>query len=340
MKNITDFPQEISEKTALVRCNFDVPIVNGRVEDTTRIEDAIDTINFLQQNKCQIILIAHQDRPQGKFVEDNSLQPVSTTLRSILKTPITFVPYQDMRNITNVADRLVLLDNLRFFSQEKGRDQDFAEKLAGLADFYVNESFATAHRDHTSITLLPKLLPAYIGISFAKEIDALNKILDDPQKPLVLIIGGAKITTKEPLINAFKDRADSILVGGKIALDLQGVPDIPQNVLLADLTPTSKDITKESAHKFAHIIESAGTVIWNGTMGVFEEPPNHIGTEIIAKSVNNTSAFTLVGGGDTEAALTKLDAETNISHISSGGGAMLTYLSNRSLVAIDALNHE
>jgi len=336
-KVISDYPDNIKSRKALVRCNFDVPFEDGRVKDATRIEDSFSTIRHLLDLNCTVGLIAHQDRPGGKYVKEKTLLPVIGVLNDLLDREVKFVDYEHTLEYMPDNDDVILFENVRFFGEEKGGSEKFAEKLASGWDVYVNESFATSHRDHASITKLPKIIPGYLGLSFYKEIETLNKVIEDPSKPLVLVLGGAKIETKEPLINKFVNKADYILVGGKIALDMQGRKDLPHNVILAKLNDNDKDIDKESAKKFAEIIGDAATVIWNGTMGVFEEPPNDTGTKIVAEAVNSTSAYTLVGGGDTETAMTVLNTEDNISHISTGGGAMLKYLHQGTLVGIQAM---
>jgi phosphoglycerate kinase len=328
---------ELSGKSVIVRANFDVPVVDGQVKDTTRLKDSLPTIKLLRLHNCPVTLIAHLERPEG-YDPQYSLKPIAHSLESLLGESVMFIPYDQTKTSASFKHSIQLLDNLRFFPGEEAKDTQFAKMLSDYGQVYVNESFATSHRDHASITLLPKLLPGYLGLSFETELLALQTVIDHPKKPLVIVLGGAKLETKEPLVEAFKDVADHILVGGKIAVDLQAKhSSLPPNVKVATLIPSGKDITVESALAFAHIIKSAQTVIWNGTMGVFEDHEFQQGTKIVADAVNHTPAYTLVGGGDTETALTLLDAEQNISHISSGGGAMLTYLLTHSLLGLEAL---
>jgi phosphoglycerate kinase len=336
MRVINQFPEIIRGQRVIVRCNFDVPITDGEVSDTTRIEDALATITFLLAHSATVTLIAHAGRPDGQYHPEYSLAPVAKSLETLLQ-PVNFIPYHQMFTDQPSDLEVTLLDNLRFFPGEEAKDPDFAHKLGRYATVYVNESFATSHRDHASITLLPEQMAGYAGIAFDKEVEALNRILKNPRRPLVVVLGGAKLETKEPLIDAFKSHADHILIGGKLALDLAGRSGLAANVHCAGLLPSGKDITSKSAESFARYIKTAGTVIWNGTMGVFEEPKHRQGTRIVAEAINQTQAFTLVGGGDTETALTVLDQEANISHISSGGGAMLTFLTTHTLVGLEAL---
>lgn len=333
------FPQ-YQNSTVILRANFDVPIEDGQVTDTTRIEDAISTIKLLRQNNCKVILIAHAGRPEGRFDQDSSLQPVIPILNNLLQESVAFIPHVvDYKTIQVPDSPISLLDNLRFWPQEETNDPDFAQSLASLGNLYVNEAFAVCHRQHASIVGIPKHIPSFAGLSLEKEINALAKVRLNPERPLVVVLGGAKMETKLPLVDAFAPIADHILVGGKIAVMLQDKP-VPANVNLAQLTPDTKDITPESADQFAKIIMQAKTVIMNGTMGVFEEEDHQQGTQTVATAVNQTPAFTLIGGGDTETALTQFGLESGIDHISTGGGAMLTFLVDGSLVGVEALNEQ
>lgn len=342
MNKLKDHLQELSGKTALVRCNFDVPIEDGKVQDTTRIEDAVATIKALRDNQNKVILIAHYDRPDGKFSPDKSLGPVATVLEDLIGQPVSLIDYQQDYHQLNPKDQdLCLVENLRFWEEEEENDADFAQTLASWADFYVNQAFANCHRAHASIVGITKHLPSFAGLNLAAEVEILEKIRNNPDKPLVVVIGGAKLETKEPLIEVFADKADHILVGGKAALDLHDKSaGLPPNVTIADLLPDGRDITEDSARQFADRIKSAQTVIWNGTMGVFEEEDHQQGTRIVAEAVNSTPAFTLVGGGDTETALTELNLEHGIDFISTGGGAMLTFLSEGDLVGLQPLRQQ
>jgi len=339
MRALKDHIQDINNQKVIVRANYDVPIETGQVQDTTRIEDSVATIKLLREHQNQVILIAHYDRPDGQFSPENSLKPVVAVLEPLVGESIHFVDYQsDYHSLQIPSDKpVVLIDNLRFWKQEEENNPDFAQYLASLAQVYINEAFANCHRQHASIVGLPKLIPGYAGVSLSREMEVLTKISQHPEKPLVVVLGGAKLETKEPLVTAFASKADHILVGGKIAVDLQGKSDLPANVKLASLVEDQKDITEASAREFADIINTAKTVFWNGSMGVFEDPEHQQGTRIVAEAVNSTPAFTMMGGGDTETALTELNMESGIDYISTGGGAMLTFLSEGHLVGIDVL---
>ena len=340
MKKLDGHIDQITGKTVLVRANYDVPIEGEQVQDTTRIEDSLNTLKLLLGHQNRVVILAHYDRPEGVFDQQKSLKPIVPVLEKLLAEPVGFVAYQpDYHQLTlPPSPRVVLVDNLRFWSEEEANGADFAAHLKTFGDLYVNEAFANCHREHASVMALAKLMDSYAGLSLARELDVLTKIRDNPDKPLVVVLGGAKLETKEPLVTVFAPKADHILVGGKIAVDLAGRTNLPANVTLAELTSDQKDITEAAARRFAAIINSAKTVVWNGSMGIFEEADHQLGTKIVAEAVNSTPAFTLVGGGDTETALTELNLESGIDHISSGGGAMLEFLSLGNLPALEPLS--
>lgn len=334
---------DLKDKTVLLRCNFDVPIAKGKVVDTTRIGDALKSLQLLQENSIKTIIIAHLGRPDGVYNSEFSLQPIVPVLEELLQQKIGLLGYH--KDISQVAtslsahtESILLLENIRFWSGEEENNEDFTEALSQLGGAYINECFATSHRKHASMVGLPQMLPHYAGISLAQEITTLNRVKHHPEHPFVVVIGGAKLETKEPLVNAFVNTADKILVGGKVAFDLKSHPEpLPANVVLADTEPHGKDITKESAEQFATIINEAALVVWNGAMGVFEEDQYALGTKIVGKAMTETPGFSVVGGGDTETALTQFDLESGIDFISTGGGAMLEYLTQSSLPALEAL---
>ena len=340
MNTLSQNQQKIKNKTVIVRCNFDVPIKNHQVQDTTRIEDAVNTLKLLISNHNQIILMAHQGRPNGQPNPIFSLKPIITVLEPLLKNKINFINFTtDYKSINQPSSPISLLENLRYWSQEESNDPKFSQALSRLADVYINEAFANCHRKHASMVGIPQHIPGYAGLALETEINHLSSVINKPQRPLVILIGGAKLETKTPLVDAFANKADAILVGGKIVSEIKKTHEpTNSNIHLASLIPNGKDITKSSARTFASYIQTAGTVIWNGTMGLFEDPRYQEGTKIVAQAVNSTKAFTLVGGGDTEAALTILNIEKNIDWISTGGGAMLEFLSKQNLVALKPIS--
>lgn len=339
MKKIADVVAEISGQTVIVRANFDVPIEDGRVVDTTRIEDAISTIKLLRQHQCRVVLLAHYDRPDGIYAQEKSLKPIVPVLESLIDEQVELAPFVwEYPKLQLPEADIVLVDNLRFYPQEEANDPDFARHLASFGQVYVNQAFANCHREHASMVGIPDYLPAYAGVDLANEIEILERITKNPDKPLIVVIGGAKLETKVPLVKVFAPVADKILVGGKIAAEIrESDMSLPENVIVADLIENQRDITQESADQFAQIIAGANTLMWNGTMGVFEESQHQKGTRIVAQAVNDSPAYTVIGGGDTETALTQLDLESGIDFISTGGGAMLTFLSEGSLPGLDKL---
>lgn len=341
LNSLTSLPPATSPTRVIVRANFDVPIKSGQVADDTRLLHLIPTLKTLIHKQYQLLLLGHLGRPESQLQTDYSLQPVASFLSSYLAQPITLVPYQSTYSQLSLpADQsLVMLENLRFWPEEENKNETFAHWLASLGKIYVNEAFANCHRDHTSMTLLPTLLPHYAGLDLIKEVNTLTQAVESPQRPLVIVIGGAKLETKLPLVSRFSTSADSVLVGGKIAAELANQNQNQSNkIILATLTPDGTDISPASAHTFAQIIFKAGTVIWNGTMGIFEQPASQSGTTAIARAINQTSAYTIIGGGDTEAALTTLNLLDGIDFVCTGGGAMLEYLSTGKLVALESLN--
>lgn len=320
MKLLSD--ARLAGKAVLVRLDLDLP-KNSSGFDTTRLEQGLPTLEYLMAKGAkQIKVIAHRGRPKGES-SVYSLAPIEKLLRAHFT--------KEQNDILEVAK------NLRFDPREEKGSTQMAKSLAKGFDMYVLDAFATAHRSHTSITFVPEVLPTYPGIQLAKEIQAFSKVLIAPKRPFVIILGGAKLETKLPLIQAFEQKADVILVGGKLALEANAQGLKGRKLILAELTKDGKDITPEAVEQFIRFIKAAGTVVWNGPMGVYEDPKHAHGTKAIALALDEARAYTLTGGGDTEAAQTKFKAEQHISHISSGGGAMLDYLLNGTLPGIQAL---
>lgn len=339
MQYLREHLPELAGKTVFVRTNYDVPIKDGQVQDTTRIEDSLPTLRSLLENGCKLVIGAHLGRPDGKVVPEMSLKPVQALLEQYLGETVILQPTIDQQAVQNSPARIILLENLRFFPGETENDTQLAEQMASLADAYVNEAFANCHRKHASVHAITQFIPSYAGLGLEREITVILKVRNNPEQPLVVMIGGAKVETKVPLFETFKDKAQDLLAGGLIGPNLPEEYHHLPGLDIAELLPDQKDITQEAAQRFAQKIMQAKTVVWNGTMGVFEEEEYRLGTDIVAHAVDATDAFTLVGGGDTEAALTVLDLEANIDHISTGGGALLDLLSDGNLVALEALDN-
>lgn len=314
---------KLAGKRVLVRLDLDLP-KNIKGFDTTRLDQGIPTIQHLLNKGAEhITVIAHRGRPKGKS-SAFSLSPIEKILQD--------------RFSKEENQKITVLPNLRFDPREEKGSLTFARELAKKQDIYILDAFATMHREHTSITFLPQVLPTYPGLQLEKELKAFEKVFGSPKRPFVVILGGAKLETKMPLINALQDRADVILVGGKLALEARDQQmQVGRKVILAELTADGKDISQAACEQFERFIRAAGTIIWNGPMGVFEDGKHGGGTKFVANAVNTASGFTLTGGGDTESAQTKYKAEDKVKHLSSGGGAMLDYLLNKTLPGIEAL---
>lgn len=342
-------------KKVLVRCDLDVPLKNGVVADDARLRECLPTINYLLgQGVEKVVLMGHLGRPLrqvytgrgqdaqsklgGKVVEEFSLKPVADKLRDLLGLE-KLGEFGDSGGF-EIAKNIFLLENLRFDPREESNDEGFAKELAGLGDFYVNEAFAVSHREHASIVGVPKFLPHCAGIHFASEVENLSKVLENPKKPVVFVIGGAKPETKLPYIADFARVADWVLVGGLLVRDRERDRDrdrVRDNIIYADLIGNGLDISQESIRQFEEIIKSAGTVVWNGPLGKYEDEKWEAGTKRIGESIANSTAFKVAGGGDTIAALKKFGLLDKIDYVSTGGGAMLEFLAKGILPGIEAL---
>jgi phosphoglycerate kinase len=337
LPKLTDF--DFKGKRVLVRGDLDVPLKDGVVEDDTRIKESLPTIKYLLEEGAQVILLGHLGRPEGKVVEELSLKPVAEKIKELLSPQLQIVELTNCElggfKGFGIGKNLTVLENLRFFPGEESNDPEFARKLASLGDFYVNEAFATSYRAHASIVGVPQLLPHAAGLHFASEVENLSRAIENPAKPLVVIIGGAKPETKLPMLEEFAKKADWVLVGGTLAKG--NIEKKPQNVLSANLTNDGFDINEKSIEKFSGIIKTAGTIVWNGPMGKYEEEKWEVGTRKISQAIADSSAFKIVGGGDTIAALTKFNLIDKMGYVSTGGGAMLGFLAKGMLPGIEAL---
>jgi len=387
MKFLRDF--NFKDKQVLVRVDFNVPLGDdGRVDENEdwRLEAALPTIRYLLDQKAKIILLAHLGRPGGKIVESLRLDPIAKRLEELLGQPV--VKLDDclgqevegrLKNIQ--AGEVFLLENLRFQAGEKNNQSDFAQQLAKLGEIYVSNAFGTIHRAHASIVGLPQHLPSCAGLLLEKEIKALSKILDEPIHPLVVIIGGVKISTKIKLIKGFLEQADNLILGGALAntvikakgfaigksvveeemvdevkkleltntrfhipvdviasIDAQG--QAPSRIELVGKTEEKEmilDIGPDTIQLFNQIISQAKMIVWNGPMGVSEVAKFASGSLAVAQAVAQSSAFSVVGGGDTITLLEQLNLIDKIDYISTGGGAMLRFLAKEKLPGIEAL---
>ena len=324
----------VKQKTVLLRTNYDIPLKDGEIGDGARIDESLLTINYLLDQQAKIILLSHLGRPEGKINPHLSLRPVAQYLNQLLKKEIPLFLTIDG---IDKNQPIVMLENLRFWLGEETNDLNFAKSLANLGDFFVNDAFACSHRKHASIVGVPRFLPASqraFGFDFLEEVEILNKIKSNPRRPVTLILGGVK-KDKLEVIEKLLNWADTILIGGKLPqLKRQSYP---AKVIMAGLNPDGKDITLESINKFKEIINRAGTIFWAGPMGIFEETGSEEGTKQIAQAILASQAFKVVGGGDTEAALTKFNLVDKIDYLSSGGGAMFEFLAQGTLPGIEAI---
>jgi len=332
----------ISGKTILVRADFDVPLKDGRVTDPARIELVLPTVRYLIGHQAKVILLAHLDRPGGKVVARLRLDPVavelSRELTAVHKLDDCVGPQVESAVAAAGEGDILLLENLRFHSGEEANDPKFAKALAKLGNLYVNDAFATCHRSHASIVGIPKLLPSYAGFRLVEEVETLKKIVERPVRPLVVIIGGAKVETKAAVVRNMARIADRVLLGGKVSF-VKELENLPRVVFPGD-SVDGKDIGPRTIERYRQIISQARTIVWAGPPGVFEEPRFAEGTRAVAAAVAASSAFTVVGGGETIAALGKFGYHGKIDFVSAGGGALLEFLSGKKLPGLEALSIE
>ena len=367
--------EELSGKKVLLRVDFDVPIVDGKISEDFRIKAHKVTIDYLLGNGAKIMLVSHL----GHEISGASFLPITEQLGDILGHTITLIPHKEL----DAADKLfescpvLLLDNTRQDGREVENDDSFALILSKGFDYYVNDDFATAHRKHASVVAVAKHLPSCAGFLIKKEVENLKQAMDAPADGKVLALGGAKISTKMPVIKNFIDKADKILIGGALANDFfqaQGIqigksvvdgsisPDVTSDkiilphdmVISADKSGVSVpaistvrdigadeailDIGPETAKEWTSIIKRAKMVIWNGPMGLFEVEKFGEGTRLVAHAVAG-STRSIIGGGDTIAAVDKLGLLDEYSFVSSGGGSMLEFLAGNKLPGLEALGY-
>jgi len=322
MKTLKDF--DFKNKRVLVRADFNVPLSKqGEILDDFRIRETLPTIKYLLEKGAKLLLMSHLGNPGGKFVKELQLEPVSERLAELLGRPVE------------------LLENLRFNPGEESNDENFARELAQKGDIYINDAFGACHRAHASIVGVPKLLPSGAGFLLEKEVVCLTRLSTNPEKPLVAIIGGAKVETKVGVIDKISEKADFVLISGLIGKGVIGQKiklRYPEKIVFPiDETGGGKDVGPETIKLFKEKISQAKTIFWNGPLGKIENKEFAVGTEEIAKAIAESKAFTVVGGGETVEFITKLGLVEKFSHVSSGGGAMLEFLSGEKLPGLEAL---
>ncbi|WP_418844222.1 triose-phosphate isomerase [Phascolarctobacterium succinatutens] len=383
---------DVAGKKVLVRVDFNVPLNDkGEITDDTRITASLPTIQYLLEQKSAVILMAHLGRPKGQVKPELSLAPVAKHLGKLLGKKILFAPDCVGEAAQAAASKLkpghiLLLENLRFHKEEEKNDMDFAEKLASLADMYVNDGFGVSHRAHASVEGVTHFLPAAAGFLLEKEIQYVGQAVTNPLHPFVAIIGGAKVSDKIGVISNLLDKVDTLLIGGGMAntfLAAQGYKmgkslveedklDLAKEllakakknkvnmllptdlVMAAAFAPDAEHVTEkvknlnqaymaldigaETSKAYAEALADAKMIVWNGPMGVFEMDAFCKGTEAVAKAVAKSRATSIVGGGDSVAAIEKLGLAKRITHISTGGGASLEYLEGKVLPGVAALD--
>ena len=377
-------------KRVLLRCDFNVPLKDGVIGDDTRIRAALETLRYILDSGGAVVACSHLGRPKGQIVPEMSLKPVAGRLSELLGIPVAMAPDCVGPEVKAMADALqpgqvLLLENLRFHKEEEKNDPAFSRELASLADLYVSDAFGTVHRAHASTAGAADYLPAYCGFLIEKELKALGGAVEAPQRPLVAVLGGAKVADKLAVIDHLLDKADTLLIGGGMAytfvkarggsigkslldeekLDyvrkmmdkakekgvklLLPADDVISTSLSGDgeirTVPAGEipegwmglDIGPETRKLYAAEIRKAGTVIWNGPMGVFEEPKFAEGTMAMAAAMAECPGITVIGGGDSVSAVQKAGLADKMSHISTGGGASLEFLEGRELPGIACL---
>lgn len=386
---------DVKGKKIIVRCDFNVPLKDGRITDDTRIRAALPTINYLVENGGAVILMSHLGRPEGKAEPKYSLAPVAERLAELMETDVIFAPSDVVvdDNVRAKAEALksgqvMLLENVRFRKEETKNNAEFAKELASLAEVFVNDAFGTAHRAHASTAGIADYLPSVSGFLIEKEIKFLGNAVENPQRPFVAIMGGAKVGDKISVIENLLKKVDTLIIGGGMAytfykslgyeigtsiLDEESI-ELAANLLkkakeagVKMLIPTDVvcgrefkndtetlicesqkmpkdmmglDIGPKTAELYKKEIAAAKTVVWNGPMGVFEMENFAKGTYEIAKALSESDAVTVIGGGDSAAAVEQFGLADKMTHISTGGGASLEFLEGKELPGVAVLEEK
>lgn len=393
-KSVTDIAVE--GKKVLVRCDFNVPMKDGKITDDRRIREALKTVNYLVDNNAMVILMSHLGRPSGEgFEEKYTLAPVAKRIEELTGKKVVMASDGEVvgenakKAVAEMkAQDIVLLDNVRFVKGETKNNTEFAKELASLGDIFVNDAFGTAHRAHSSTAGIAEFLPSAMGFLIEKEVSFMGKALEAPERPFAAILGGAKVSDKIAVIENLMDKVDALAIGGAMAytfLKAQGykvgtslVEDdkielaksliekaASKNVKLllpidhqiaaefkedavskitegADIEDgfMGMDIGPKSVELYSETLKNAKTIIWNGPMGVFEMAKFAEGTKQVAKTLSEADAITIIGGGDSAAAVEQLGYGDKMTHISTGGGASLEFLEGKVLPGIDVLDNK
>ena len=390
MKKLTIADLELRDRRVFLRADLNAPLEGGKVSDDTRLTAVVPTIRHALAHGASVVLASHLGRPKGARDPKYSLGPVAEAMSALLAQPVPLAPDCVGAETRALAGGLrtgqvLLLENLRFHPEEEANDDGFARELATLADCYVNDAFAAAHRAHASIEAITRhLQPAAAGLLMTSELDALGRILEAPKRPLVAILGGAKVSDKVALVEHLLGRVDALLIGGGMAFTFlhalgHGVgrsllePDrvvtarrvlddarrrsvqivLPVDAVVAPGVDAPSghavgvrelpademglDIGPRTVERFAEVVKTAGTIVWNGPMGVFEKAPFAAGTLGVARAVAAAPGFSVIGGGDTVAAVNQARVAERIGYISTAGGAFLEFLEGRALPGVEAL---
>ena len=381
---------DLGGRRVFVRADLNVPLEGGAVSDDTRLTAVLPTIEYALNAGAAVVLASHLGRPKGRPAPEYSLGPIAERLAALLGRPVRLAP--DCVGEASAAlaralqpGEVLLLENLRFHAEEEANDDGFARRLAALADCYVDDAFAAAHRAHASIDAIARHLhPAAAGLLMRRELETLGRILERPDRPLVAILGGAKVSDKLALVEHLLERVDALVIGGGMAFTFLRAMGhgIGRSLVEGDRVETARrvlesarrrgarvvlpvdvvvapgldsregravgirempadhmglDIGPLTVERFAATIKTARTIVWNGPMGVFEKPPFAAGTLAVARAVGESAAFSVVGGGDTVAAVARAGVTDRIGYISTAGGAFLEFLEGRKLPGVEAL---
>ena len=382
-------------KTAVMRCDFNVPLDGDRITDETRIQAALPSITYLKENGAAIVLMSHLGRPKGEPKPEFSLLPVAKRLSECLGCEVKFVPSDvvvddEVRAAAKSlgAGEIMLIENVRYRAEEEKNDPEFAKDLASLGDVFVQEAFGTSHRAHASTTGIADYIPAVSGFLIEKELKFLGEAVNNPERPFAAIMGGAKVKDKIPVITNLLDKVDILIIGGGMSytffkaqgksigtslLDEEGLDlaadilkkaeekgvrfllpvdvvaadefanDSPHDTYPADAIPDNRmglDIGPETIKLYCDTLKTAKTIVWNGPLGVFEMENFAVGTKAIAECLAECDATTVIGGGDSAAAVTQFGLADKMTHISTGGGASLEFLEGRELPGIAVIEEK
>ncbi|HSX40532.1 MAG TPA: phosphoglycerate kinase [Candidatus Saccharimonadales bacterium] len=338
---------KVNGKKVLLRLDFDVPLKAGKVEDDSRLASSLETLTFLLNHHATVIACGHLGRPEGKADTKFSLKPVAQWFAHKIKSKNSNLKNEMFGSFPGwkLASNFIILENIRFFKGEEKNDSEFSKQLASLADLYVDDAFAAVHRNHASIAGVAKLLPHFAGFHLQKEVEVLSNVLEHPKRPLIVLIGGAKIETKLPLVEKMHRFADYVLVGGKIAEETRKLLKVQHErvsgkksvLLVGDLNSDETDMTPKNVENFLQILQLGKTIVWNGPVGKTESAEGCAGTKKLAYGITATHAYTVIGGGDTEDFLKREHLLSKFSFVSTGGGAMLSFLAGETLPGLEAL---